>query len=91
MGLAEEATGTRASVQSSIRLQLPGDEVQKPAGRVVAELALHGQGCAHRKQQTWNRPRVTLICPAPGRQGPRKGTEKWGTASHPESQSRGKD
>lgn len=52
MGLAEEATGTWASVQSSIRLQLPGDEVQKPAGRVMAEFTLHGQGCAHRKQQT---------------------------------------
>lgn len=52
MGLAEEATGTWASVQSSIGLQFPGDEVQKPAGRVVAEFTLHGQGCAHRKQQT---------------------------------------
>ena len=52
MRLAEEATGTWASVQSSIRLQLPGDEIQKPAGGVVAELTLHGQGCAHRRQQT---------------------------------------
>lgn len=52
MRLAEEATGTWASVQSSIRLQFPGDEVQKPAGRVMAELTLHGQRCAHREQQT---------------------------------------
>lgn len=52
MRLAEEATGTWASVQSSIRLQFPGDEVQKPAGGVMAELTLHGQRCAHREQQT---------------------------------------
>lgn len=58
MGLAEEATGTWASVQSSIRLQLPGDEVQEPAGRVMAELTLHGQRCAHGEQQAWNQPRV---------------------------------
>lgn len=77
MRLAEEATGTWASVQSSIRLQLPGDEIQKPAGRVVAELTLHGQGCAHRKQQTWNQLRVT---PVPGRQAPKEGAEKWGAA-----------
>ena len=51
MRLAEEATGTWASVQSSVRLQLPGDEVQEPAGRVMAELALHRQGCAHREQE----------------------------------------
>lgn len=49
MWLAEEATGTRTSTQSSIRLQLPGDEVQQPAGRIMAELTFHRQGCAHGK------------------------------------------
>lgn len=60
MWLAEEATGTGASVQSAFRLQFPGDEVQQLAGGVMAEFPLHGQGCAHRKQQAWSQPRVTM-------------------------------
>lgn len=63
MRLAEEAASTWASVQSSIRLQFPGDEIQEPAGGVMAELILHRQGCAHREQETWNQPGVTL-CPS---------------------------
>lgn len=60
MWLAEEATGAGASVQSTIRLQFPGDEVQQLAGGVMAELPLHGQGCAHGEQQAWSQWRVTM-------------------------------
>lgn len=49
--LAEEATGTGASVQSAFRLQFPGDEVQHLAGGVMTELPLHRQGCAYREQK----------------------------------------
>lgn len=55
--LAEEATGTGASVQSAFRLQFPGDKVQHLAGGVMTELPLHGQGCAHREQQAWSQSR----------------------------------
>lgn len=60
MWLAEETSGAGASVQSPFRLQFPGDEVQQLAGGVMAELPLHGQGCAHREQQAWSQPRVTV-------------------------------
>lgn len=80
MRLAEEATSTWASVQSSIRLQFPGDEIQKPAGGVMAELILHRQGCAHWEQETWNRLRVTL-CPRT-RAGTGGGAEKWEASPH---------
>lgn len=54
MGLAGGRPSVEwAPVQCSTGLQLPGDEVQS-AGRVMAEFTLHGQGCAHRKQQTQN-------------------------------------
>lgn len=52
--LAEESAGTGASVQSAFGLQFPGDEVQQLAGRIMAELPLHRQECAHGEQQAWN-------------------------------------
>lgn len=58
--LAEESTGTGASVQCTFRLQLPGDEVQQLAGRVMAEFPFHRQECAHREQQAWSRPGVIV-------------------------------
>lgn len=60
MWLAEETPGTGASVQSTFRLQFPGDEVQQLTGGVMAELPLHRQGRAHREQQAWSQPRVTV-------------------------------
>lgn len=60
MWLAEETPGTGASVQSAFRLQFPGDEVQQLTGGVMAELPLHGQGCAHREQQAWSQSRFTM-------------------------------
>lgn len=60
MWLAEETPGTGALIQSTFRLQFPGDEVQQLTGGVMAELPLHGQGRAHREQQAWSQPRVTM-------------------------------
>lgn len=46
----------------------------------MAQLTLHGQGCAHRKQETWGQGKVTPVCPASSRQVPQKEAEKWGGA-----------